>query len=411
MDYSIKIVAFVVLLLLHLHPGTVDRVRAQDEAKSYELVPAPDLWYNDVDGIRVGIRLRGQVPGTFDEGPHRLDFGTWFATWLPDTPVSYYLSFTEPIPSISDFASEGNIRLRSSIRTGLHRHSLGFNKRWQLGFNERDYRRLSIRFSGQKRFDDEYLQYPQLWQPEWLYLAESDLVISDENMIGRYYSRLTVHFNLAGEIENFLQGSWELQQIFPLSEYFQLRARIFAGLASDNTPPEYLFMRSMMTPAHWAEKGLTRAKGTIPVSWMEEGFIQVSGGPNLRGYTDQEITLLNAGGSPLVTSMGSVNLELDYPNPIDRYFSKIPVVGGFLKLHSYLFFDSGTSLGVSQTEEERLLSDAGLGFMLALNIPDYLGNQRGIFLRYDVPLWLSNPGIGERIEWRNIIGIGAVISL
>jgi hypothetical protein len=159
------------------------------------------------------------------------------------------------------------------------------------------------------------------------------------------------------------------------------------------------------------DTGLTRAKGTIPTAWMEEGIFQVSGGANLRGYLKQDFDALNQGMAPVYTSMGAINLELDYPNPLDKAISKVPVVGSILKLRSYLFFDSGTSFGLTDMEEERLLSDAGLGFMFSLNIPDYLGKPRGIRIRYDIPLWLSNPGNENHFEYRNVIGIGAVFSL
>ena len=79
-----------------------------------------------------------------------------------------------------------------------------------------------------------------------------------------------------------------------------------------------------------------------------------------------------------------------------------------LQLRSYLFSDTGQSLGLSSNEDTELISDAGLGFMFSLNIPDHLGNPRGIMLRYDIPLWLSHPGEEQHIMYRNVIGIGAI---
>jgi hypothetical protein len=157
--------------------------------------------------------------------------------------------------------------------------------------------------------------------------------------------------------------------------------------------------------------GLTRARGTIPPAWMRSGNIQVAGGANLRGYTYQDIQRLNNFVDPLFTSLSSVNLELDYPNPLDKAFSKIPVFGGFIRLRSYLFFDAGTSLGLTSFEDERVLADAGPGFLFSINIPDYLGKPRGIMIRYDLPLWISHAGTENSFKFRNVIGIGTVISL
>lgn len=386
-------------------------VSAQQSGKSYELLPAPDVWYNDVDGIRLGVRVKGQVPGSFDDGPHRLDLGLWLSTWFPDTPVSYYVSFTEPINSISDFGSEGNIQLFSSIRTGYHRHGAAFNKRWQTGFNEQNFKELSISFSAEDRFESEYLLYPQLWQNEWLYLLGVEFNLQDENSLGRYIADFSNSINAFGSEPSFIQSTLQFQQLMDIGEGFSLRSRLFAGVSSNKTAAQYLFSHSFKPAIGWMDNGLTRAKGTIPTVWMEEGLFQVSGGANLRGYLDQDFDALNSGSAPIYTSMGALNLELDYPNPLDKAIGNVPVIGSILKLRSYLFFDSGTSLGFTDIEEDRVLSDAGLGFMFSLNIPDYLGKPRGIRIRYDLPLWLSNPSDDNHFEFRNIIGIGAVFSL
>lgn len=383
----------------------------QQTEESYEFNFAPDLWYNDVDGIRAGVRLRGEVPGTFRNGPHRLDAGLWLSTFFPDYPVSYYVSFTEPIPAISGFNSEGNVRLRSSIRTGYHNHSISFNKRWQPGFNELNYRELSISMRGEKRFEDEYVLYPQMWQDDWLYIAGINLNISNDNPLGRYHLISTTSINLFGPFDNFINTKLDLQQTTPLGSDFILRTRIFAGLSSENTAPEYLFTHGFKPYTEWDELGITRAKGTIPSPWMEQGIIHVEGGANLRGYTNQDIEVLNSENAPLFTSMGAINVEFEYPNPVDRALDSVPFAGLF-NLGSYLFFDSGTSLGITQYEEDRVLSDAGPGFMLSLNIPDYLGKSRGFAIRYEIPLWLSHPGQDEpEFKFRSLIGIGAVISL
>lgn len=384
---------------------------SDSKSPSYELLPAPDVWYNSVDGVRAGGRLLGQVPGSFGEGPHRLNLGFWVGTNFPTNPVSYYLKFTEPIPSISDFGSEASVSIETLYRTGFQSHGLNFNKRWQTGFNELNYKELSVGFRSEHRFDKEYLLYRQIWQDEWLYVASLTLDITDENPLGRYDVSLSVDGNIAGKAEKFLRTEISFQQQVELSQSFTLYSRIYSGFATDQTAPEYLFSHSIKSARYWMEKGLTRARGTIPPSWMESGNIQVTGGPNLRGYLYQDIQSLNNLGFPIYTSISSANLELDYPNPLDKLINNIPVLGGFIDLRSYLFYDVGTSLGLTEFEENRTLSDAGLGFLFSIDIPDYLGKSRGIAIRYDLPLWLSHPGTENSFKFRNVIGIGAIISL
>lgn len=404
--------AVAMLLACSLAPTAA----AQQEG-GYQLQAAPDLWYNDVDGIRVGLRMRGGMAGTFGDGPHRLDTGLWLATWWPDHPVSYFFSFTEPIPGLSDFRSEGSLALRSSIRTGFHRHGLSLNKRWQSGFDERSYREASLYGRAENRFDGEYTAWPGVWREGWLWLAGGSFRARGHHRGGEWIARLNALANVAGDREGFIRYELALQHRLDLGTSFRLYSRLFTGISSPETPPQYLFMRSLRTPAAWMESGYSRAKGTIPQPWLRDGFMHLSGGANLRGYLRQDVEALNRAGSPpyppypLYRGMGSLNVELQLPNPLDRAIGKIPVVGELLELRSYLFFDTGTPLATSGGEAENLLADAGPGFMLALNIPDYLGKPRGFMLRYDLPLWLSHPQGENSFKFRNIVGIGAVISL
>lgn len=415
--FRFLIIPFVLLTFLFL-PVLPD---AEAQNRGYELIPAPDLWYNDVDGIRVGVRLKGQVPGTFEDGPHRLDAGFWLSTWFPSLPVSYYLSYTEPIPAWSDFGSEASLQFISSIRTGYHRHGVGLNKRWQQGFDERRYREVSLFQMFEKRFDDEYVPFPQLWSDRSKVLFQTVFELQDENPLGWY------NLEFSGSLQYFDDtygvGSVRAIQRIPFSEDWGLRLRGFLGAASSQTDPEYLFSRSSRPAADWMGSGITRAKGTIPQPWMESGHFQIAGGANLRGYTDQDVLTFQGEpcvdcfedgfvvGSPaLFHSFASINAEFDYFNPVNLAFRELPYIAEFLRFRSYLFFDAGRSLGLQDYEPDTVFANAGAGFSLSLNIPDYLGKPRGFVLRYEMPFWLSEPGSEEAFTFRHLFGFGAVIS-
>lgn len=390
--------------------GIVSSVGVFAQEGTYRFTPAPDIWYNDVDGVRLGLRVLGEVEGTFKDGPHRLDAGIWISTWFPDNPVSYYASFTEPIGT-SDLGNEASIGLISSIRTGYSRHSLSLNKRWQDSFSEYEYKELVISFAQEKMFDTEYRPFPQLWQNNWKSLIGLDLVISSLPEIGQFLGKVSVKQNVSSDVAKFTVGSIELLQKIDLNEMFKLRIRGFAGFASENTAPEYLFISSMNSPQNWIEDGITRAKGTVPETWMQAGSFQAGGGANLRGYLNADINALNAGLNPSFRSIWSFNTELEFPNPIDNKLRNISIVGDLISFRSYLFVDIGQGSESVTGANTDVLSDAGTGFQLSINIPDYLGKDRGIFVRYDVPFWLSEPGGDEsNFSFRQLIGVGAIFS-
>jgi|AntRauTorckE6833_2_1112554.scaffolds.fasta_scaffold00267_6 hypothetical protein len=387
------------------------------QSDSYRFDFAPDAWYNEVDGVRLGIRVLGEMEGTFQDGPHRLEAGIWLATAFPDQPVSYYLSFTEPIPSISSLGSEGNIQVESSIRTGYTQHALYFNKRWQRGFNELDFKELSVSFSQEKLFESQYRPYPQLWQDQWKSVVGMTFWLSEDQDRSELDLKVDLSQNVGTNSDAFTVGTVEVKEQIHLSESFRLRIRGFGGYASDNTAPEYLFAYSYRQPVKWLNNGVSRAKGTLPESWLNDGLFNISGGANLRGYTRHDFSALESGGSPQYRSIAALNTEFEFPNLLDSRLDK-SIVGDFLHLRSYIFFDLGKTFDENINSAlgfqagPNLLADAGLGIQFSINIPDYLGKDRGFAIRYEVPFWLSDPlGNQNNFKYRNLIGIGAVISL
>jgi len=410
----------VILLLLFTLCFSFSRAEAQTGGGSYEIIPAPDLWYNDVDGIRVGVRFKGQVPGTFEDGPHRLDAGIWLGLWIPDLPVSYYLSYTNPISRWSDFGSEASYQAISSVRTGYTVQGIGFNKRWQQGFDERRYRELRLFNSYEKRFDSEYTAFPMLWSDQDKLLTTLTAQLRDDNALGWY--NLAISGGVQYNNDSYGFATVTAVQRVPFNESWGLRFRGFLGLASASTANEYLFSRSTGQAVNTIQNGVTRAKGTIPQPWMESGNFQFAGGANLRGYTSADVESFvfepcvdcNANDFSLnqpvlFRSIAAINTEFDYPNPVKNLFDRVPYVSEFLTFRSYLFFDAGTPLGLGE-ESTDLFADAGAGFSLSLNIPDYLGKERGFVFRYDIPFWLSEPGTEDAIKYRSLFVFGAVIS-
>jgi len=388
-------------------------VPAHGPSRGYEPLPSPDIWYNDVDGIRLGINLKGQVPGSFDDGPHRLDAGFWVGLWFPDNPVSYYISLTEPIKPWSDFGSEANLKFLSSIRTGYQKHGVSLNKRWQTGFDERRFLQVSLHQHYENRMDLEYTAFPVLWTEDDKWIGGVSLEIQRSNRLGWY----NLDTNLNTQLLNDFYAVWTATAIqnLPINDIWGGRIRLFSGIASADTAPEYLFSRSTLPAINTLESGVTRAKGTIPNPWMQSGDFHLAGGANIRGYMSQDVeSFTSDGGQPapfLEYSIISANIEFDYWNPFQSLIKKSSMISDFLSLRSYLFFDAGRSLNIESEDSDELFSDAGTGLALSFNIPNSFGKPRGFVLRYELPLWLSHPEPGDdEFSFRQIVGFGAVIS-
>lgn len=382
---------------------------AQDTG-AYKLTPAPDLWYNDVDGIRTGIRILGEMEGSFKDGPHRLDLGVWVGTWFPEQPFSYYVSFTEPIPSIGDYGNEASVELISSIRTGYNQHGMYFNKRFQPNFDEYNYTEIRLGGLYEQMNDIDYRAFPAFWDDEERYLIKAQILKSISTDKARTQITLNSHYQLNSNTPSS-SVDLEVRQLIKLNSSFRFRARFFGGLAGDNVDPQNAFLFSMDSPVNWLNKGVSRAKGTIPQPWLKAGSFQIAGGGNVRGYLNKEIKALNAGQIPVYKQLLSLNLELEYPNPLDQALDEISVVGELINLRSYVFWDAAksTNHSLNNIPEKNLIADAGFGFQFDINIPDYLGKDRALFIRYDIPFWLLE-GEESIFSIRHLFGFGAIFS-
>lgn len=390
---------------------------AQDEG--YHFIPAPDVWYNDVDGVRFGVRLLGEMKGSFKDGPHRLNAGIWLGSKRPDLPISYYFSFTEPLPFISSFGEEGSLQLVSSVRAGYSQHQLWLNKRWQKGFNERRYQEISVFVSQEKMIESEYRLPFHSWSADWKTLTGLRFQTHVFTPLGELETQFNFLHNINEEAGEYSVGNIQLRHTAPLGKGFELNLRGFGGLMSNNAAPEYKYGLAHRPPIEWLNNGLSRAKGTIPEHFFEEGFTHITGGMNLRGYA-------NSMAFPFTKAM-SFNTEFVFYNPINALI-KNSIIGDFAQLKSYVFHDVGVYSAENAyifdfpEDINEVSADAGIGFQFSINIPDFLGKDRGFAIRYDMPFWLSDPdGLtagnvqpgseSPSFKFRGILGIGAVISL
>lgn len=389
-------------------------------AQSYRFSPYPDLWYNDVDGIRLGLRFLGEVEGTFKDGPHRLDAGAWIGSKLPGNPFSYYITLTEPIKSISEYGSEGNIQLYSSIRTGYTKHQIQFNKRWQQSFEDLNYFETSFSISTERLFNLDYAVFPMSWSTELNNLLKSSNRFSRSINNFRTNTELTYSFELD---QKFDVIQFESINRYRISDLSKLRIRFFYRTTDENARTEFMSYLWTNAPIEWVQSGLKRGEGTIPGALIDQSFIQFSGGPNLRGYIEHQIENKFNDDWALFATVYSLNFEYVFANPIDKSINKNNLIGDIVTFESYLFIDIGGALNetaitnkisipnVNIIDETGLLMDSGLGFQLSVNIPDYLGKDRGIFIRYDIPFWVSSPSNNEsNFKYRNVVGIGAIFN-
>lgn len=369
---------------------------------AYVIKPLPDLWYNSVDGVRLGVRARGQLAGTFGDGPHRLDAGIWIGSKWPKHPISYYLSLTEPVPAWSDFGSEAAFTGYSSIREGLSNHGISFSKQIRHGFDERDFSLYHLETSFYKRIDHDYLYFPNLWQNKGVFFGSASFTRSKiHSSSTRYQLFSSISAGKVHDEQAYLQYELELKTITQLSRFFAIRSRFFSGITSARAPVEKKFSYNGLKPYAWISSGFTRSRGTLPVKAIQNGDLSVHGNAGIRGYSQ----FLTHGLFFLEKDIvHAISLELDYPNPVSWALQKVSILRDIMEPRAYLFAERGGNL-------TRPISSAGAGVAISVTLPARFGETSRLYLQYDAPLWVSHPQ-NEQSAWkfRSIWGIGSITS-
>jgi len=377
-------------------------------SNAYLLVPVPDVWFNQIDGFRLGIRIKGQEPMSFNDGPHQLDMGVWIGSKWPDLPISYYITLTEPLTSWSSFGNEASLTALSSVREGYAVHGLIGRKRWQQGFNEAHFIQLETKVIADNRFDLAYPLHPQAWQTGWQYAAATSIDSHREwQSLGRFTHSLSFLWGISKDQPRTVYSHVELSQVgyHEWSPRFGIAHRILMGIGSSSLPLQHRYQPASGKAVGELQSGFTRSTGFIPSTLLEQGRFHLAGGPNLRGYARHDD--LNKEVFSLSNRIVAANLEVKFPNPVSRLIQQIPILGSVLNSRMYLFSDLGKALEANT----QVIADAGLGFAVGMTIPDMTGQTNALTFRMDVPMWVSHPSTGESAwKLRPLFGLNSVIT-
>lgn len=399
-----------VLIFLCAHPVVQAQEQAQEQATTtYLVVPVPDVWFNQVDGFRLGMRIKGQEPMSFNEGSHQLSMGVWVATKWPELPISYHITLTEPLPAWSSFGNEASVTALSTVREGYAAHGLLTQKRWQQGFNERQFTQWQTTFLASNRFDLEYPLYPQAWQEGWQYTAASTIQSHREwEGWGQFSHKLFMMLGISQPQPNktFTQVEFTQEGYHRWTPQLGLAHRVFVGLGSASLPLQQRYHPGSGKAISELESGFTRSAGLIPPSMLRKGRFHLASGPHLRGYA-RRTAADSLDTNTEFNRILATNLELKFPNPLSRLIQKLPMIGSVLNSRMYLFTDIGKPL----QKNTELLSDAGVGFALGLTLPDMTGQTNALTFRMELPAWVSHPsGMEPNWKLRPVFGLNSVFT-
>ena len=365
----------------------------------------PDIWYNGVDGLKVGAHLNGNYFNT----KHKFNATVWYNTGLQFSGtdeatvdgrnlVSYMVDYRNRI------AHHTNLNIESRYNAGWMYHMFGIDKEFKAG-------RMDWEIASANRYNSDYMLYPEFANTgfdNWMKLKFSREL---KQVNGNGLLKLTAQAPMLWSDYSYASFSAEMKHNTNLKKIL-LRTRAFAHvMTGDLIAPEAMLQLSGTNTYDLMDNKYSRAIGWLQSHQLQHGregnMVHQGGGLNLRGYSgvaatnviDNDTFFAYAGNSGI-----AFNAELDFGRFINpRLKGKL---GRFIDFNPYLFGDFGI-LGINATQHSGFRMDAGVGANLALNFNRRWSSTKPLNLRIDLPFFLNRipEEQSEYVQMRYVIGV------
>lgn len=356
----------------------------ENYVESYTIAHNPTVWYNSVDGAKIGYQFDGSYLGVTEKTQVEASLG------LNNLAVNYDAGVTDRLVGINPNLQ---YHFRSRELEGRGRQEMGIfwdrRSRWSDNLFRMD---LSLNRSYQ--YDSEYIYGPS-WSEGDINTINLNLIKQQEKRFSQVRFRTSLISSIPGTRYDFTRAEADLT--FTLLDIVgnDTRIRLKGGISDGNVPPERRFFLSSADPYEIWESPLFRSRGTLPDQWKDDGYLFKPGGAGLYGYLEQGLT---------GTRMVSARLERDLPSirfPISvPYLStQIRRIAPTMYLASGYVWDKSENIKIND-----ILSEAGLSFDYSIPYLDLFISENDLTLY--LPLWLSDPALDEdKFKWRWLFSI------
>lgn len=399
------------------------------DRKHYILKWRPDVWFNNYDGLKMGVHFNGN----YMNQKHVFRFTAWYNSGILSNvdfdkykdkaiyPASYAFSYQHRIAKFTD------VQLQSRLLDGLLLNKIGIEK-------TSDNNTFRIFAKSMRRLALYYLPaYQNINIENTLVLPNLSAFDGWNNTINaefehRYACKAGNGSAMIGLRSTALYSTFDYTSLYAQILHhkdlgkLEFRSRLFAQyMTGTNAAPESQLYLAGGNAEEMVESKFSRAAGIIPADWFSYGsssnHFHSQGGLNIRGYAGYLVPVIDGNNQYLAyrgNSGASVNLEMDF----DQFFP-IPARGIFRPFHmdTYVFADAGIlqsnssfiadlqSTGKAFTTP--LMASSGLGAALTIKRWGKLDDIKPLTIRFDMPMYLSNaPYVdGDNFKFRWMMGI------
>ena len=356
----------------------------ENYVESYTIAHNPTVWYNSVDGAKIGYRFDGSHLGVVKKMQLEVSLG------LNNRAVNYDAGFTDRLVGINPNLQ---YHFRSRELEGRGRQEVGifWDRRSRRSGN---FFRMDLSLNRNYQYDSEYI-YGAGWSIGDINTIELNIARRQGKRFSEIYFRTSLISSIPGTDYNFTRAEADLTFILFGIVGNDTRIHIKGGISDGNVPLERRFFLSSADPYEIWESPLFRSKGTLPDQWKDDGHLFKPGGAGLYGYLDQGMT---------GTRMVSAKIERDLPRirfPVSiPYLSKqVRSIAPTMYLASGYVWEEPENMKIND-----ILSEAGLSFNYSIPYLNLFISENEFTLY--LPLWLSDPALDEdKFKWRWLFSI------
>lgn len=381
----------------------------------------PDLWYNAVDGLKIGFHEEGD----YMNFKNIYSITEWYGTGLGAKSIFHY--------SIADSARRNqfplsyNMYFKNNINKVLKNTNVEFwlkdldgllGESFQFTNDGNTNNIFYLKFDFSLRYDSAvYSLFPEEWDFNKI---NNSISVGLKHTYNYFKGSGEMKFDLRSSTlwsdYNYAYATFSCINRNKLDKgKIKLDTRFFVRIGSGTPPPQANLYLSGASGEELADNKYTRAIGFVPPQWLDYGantnHFQQGGGLNLRGYAGYLTVEENKDGNTYLIYKGNsgaaINAELDF----DGLFKFHPkLLANTFHLDTYLFGDAGVMDYVNNANEENFSyprADAGIGVALTIKKFWILDDIKPLVIRFDMPFFLNSVPYADPkfVKFRYVIGV------
>jgi hypothetical protein len=346
----------------------------------------PTAWYNDAGGVTLGLRVRDDYFGRFEQNVFSINQSTGWGSDVGVTDLDFLFRIRNPTflrsPNLSETFDVFNVEGRYGANLEVEhtsREHLTFGPTRTTGIGLRWVHPDDFRYLDTGYYEDVGTVELALTSSVTVKSGAWKLAARSSLGGGLAYNRNGLAASGRADLDPFyFRGTLEGSARRGLGHGFGVGARVYVGVGAGNNeaPKQRQIYLQGADPLEQLANPFLRSRGALLVG--EDFRYQMPGGAGLRGI------------DPRVSTAAVVALNLE----LERTVLARPHAGLFSRVSLAAFTDLGQAIGGSAQpltgERIRFLADGGIG----VRAEHRIGDTRFV-TRVDLPLFVSDPLLAQ----------------